>query len=255
MKKNKIYLFVALIFSMQLIGAQQVPTLKNPNEAVQDYVNLFSEQERYALNEKLRIYSDSTSTGIVIAILPTTDDDINFHAAEILAKWGIGQKGKDNGVLILMAYQQRKVAISTGYGVEEHLTDALCSQIISQDMIPYFKTGAYYQGFDKATTSIMQVLSGNFKPEPVKEDPSIFITIIAFAVILWGVYLAFKNPSGDNGKDNNQTGGGFDIFDMIILSNIGRSSGGFGGSGGSFSGGFGGFGGGSGGGGGASGSW
>lgn len=251
---KRLYYLIVLFLAAQSLLLAQVPKLKNPNEAVQDYVNLLSDQERMLLNTKLTHYADSTSTGIVIAIVPRTDDDINFHAAEILSQWKIGQKGKDNGVLILMASQQRKVAISTGYGVEEYLTDALSKQIIMQDMIPNFKQGNYYAGFDSATTSIMQVLSGTYKKDNTPTDEIPFFAILLFGIIMF-VVIAFLLKGGKGGN-NSRGGGGFDLFDMIILSSMGRNSGGFGGGfGRGSSGGFGGFGGGMGGGGGASGSW
>lgn len=255
MIKRFFFYFFLLFFVSFCFG--QLPSIKNPDYAVQDYVGILSEQESQFLNQKLYRHFEETSTRIVIAILPKVEDDINFQAAELLAKWKIGEKGKDNGVLILLAYEQRKVAISTAYGVEEYLTDALSKQIISQDMIPSFKMGNYYQGLNKATTSIIEVLSGKFKREPKSEEFSIFPFLIILIFVVIFMYFASKNRR--NGGDGNHKGGSdFDLFDMIILSNMGRSSGNFGGfgrsSGGGF-GGFGGFGGGMGGGGGASGSW
>lgn len=123
---------VIILITLQFVTAQNLPALKNKAEAVQDYVGLLSQSDRAALNEKLRSYTDSTSTGIVIAIVGTVDDDINYEAAQLLTKWGVGQKGKDNGVLILMAAESRKVAISTGYGVESYLTDALSGKLLSK---------------------------------------------------------------------------------------------------------------------------
>lgn len=252
---KKLYYCIILLFAIQPLLLVQVPKLKNPNEAVQDYANVLSDQERMFLNTKLAHYADSTSTGIVIAIVPTTNDDINFQAAEILSEWKIGQKGKDNGVLILMASEQRKVAISTGYGVEEYLTDALSKQIITQDMIPHFRQGNYYAGFDSATTSIMQVLSGTYKNDATSTQGIPFSVIVIFGIAMLLLIIALSR--GGKGGNNSRGGGGFDLFDMIILSSMGRNSGGFGGGfgGGGSSGGFGGFGGGMGGGGGASGSW
>ncbi len=252
----------ALFFCLQFVAAQNLPALKNKAEAVQDYVGLLSQSDRAALNEKLRSYADSTSTGIVIAIVSTVDDDINYEAVQLLTKWGVGQKGKDNGVLILMAAESRKVAISTGYGVESYLTDALSRQIIEQDMIPAFKRGDYYAGFDAATTSIMQVLQGTYKADKrtaVNDAKDIFAAIFVFVIIVLLFILAIKRGNKGGGNGNNSRG--LDLFDIIMLSSLGRSSGGgfssggFGGFGGGSSGGFGGFGGGMGGGGGASGSW
>lgn len=250
-------LIFGLLFAF-LGNAQNIPALKNPTQAVQDYANLLSESEKQALNQKLTTYADSTSTGIVIAILPSVEDNINFFAAEMLAQWKIGQKGKDNGVLILMAKEQRRVAISTGYGVEPYLTDALSKQIIMQDMIPAFKQGDYFAGFDRATTSIMQVLSGTFQGQPHSDSelPNFFISLFLFMLLVFILlYFLGKGKNGGN-SGRSYRDAGPDLSDIIILSRMGRSQGGFGGfSGGGFSGGFGGFGGGMGGGGGASGSW
>lgn len=224
---------------------------------MQDYAGLLSAHEQDLLNTKLSHYADSTSTGIVIAIMTDVEDDINFQAAQMLSKWGVGQKGKDNGVLLLMAVNQRKVAISTGYGVEDKLTDARSRRIIQNEIIPQFRNGNYYAGFDQGTTAIMEVLSGAFSQD--KQDDSIdsFGIVIFFLILFIIVVLFLNSKNRGKGKGGDGFGGGFDLGDFIILTSMGRSSsGGFGGFGsGRSGGGFGGFGGGMGGGGGASGSW
>lgn len=129
-------------------------------------------------------------------------------------------------------------------------------------MIPAFKRGDYYAGFDAATTSIMQVLQGTYKADKrtaVNDAKDIFAAIFVFVIIVLLFILAIKRGNKGGGNGNNSRG--LDLFDIIMLSSLGRSSGGgfssggFGGFGGGSSGGFGGFGGGMGGGGGASGSW
>lgn len=231
------------------------------DRAVQDYANLLTEQQQLALNIKLKNYADSTSTGIVVAIMKDIEDDINFQAAQILTDWGLGQKGKDNGVLLLMAVNQRKIAISTGYGVEDKLTDAMSRRIIQNDIIPYFKQNDYYEGFNQGTTAIMSVLSGTYKNTESAENFNAFpFLFILFFIILFIIISIKSSKNGRNGGGNNRSGnGGMDLTDFIILSSLGRSmssGGSFGSGGGGFSGGgFGGFGGGMGGGGGASGSW
>ncbi|CEN52776.1 conserved exported hypothetical protein [Capnocytophaga canimorsus] len=110
--KKYLYIVLCLITATGL--AQSVPKKLFENRAVQDYVGLLNESQQQALNTKLIQYADSTSTGIVIAIVSDVEDDINFQAAQMLSQWGVGQKGKDNGVLLLMAVNQRKIAISTG---------------------------------------------------------------------------------------------------------------------------------------------
>ncbi|MDO5608200.1 MAG: TPM domain-containing protein [Capnocytophaga sp.] len=259
--KKIIVSYLVFLFGA-LASAQPVPKKLHADRAVQDYVNLLTDQEQLALNVKLKNYADSTSTGIVIAIVSDVEDDINFQAAQFLADWGIGQQGKDNGVLLLMAVNQRKIAISTGYGVEDRLTDAMSRRIINNDIIPYFRDAQYYQGFDAGTTTIMQVLSGAFKGQPATDDGELYYALIFFLFILvFFILVAVASHKSGGGNNNRSGGSGMDLTDFIILSQLGRSrsSGGFGGfgsSGGGFSGGgFGGFGGGMGGGGGASGSW
>lgn len=250
-KYNRLHqLCFIILFCFACTNYAQIPQPLNTNQAVQDYVKLLSNTEQQALNDKLRNYADSTSTAIVIAILPSVEDNINFQAAQILSQWKIGQKNKDNGVLILMAVEQRKVAISTGYGIEEYLTDALSKQIIMQDIIPEFKKANYYVGFDKATTSIIQVLEGTYQRE-AHQEPFPWGGIVLLGILIL-ITLFFSGKNQSNGNHKNR---GFTFDDIIILSSLGRNSGGFGGGFGSTGGGFGGFGGGMGGGGGASGSW
>lgn len=251
-------LYIFLLIS-GIVFSQSVPQKLFPDRAVQDYVNLLSSSQQEELNFKLKSYADSTSTGIVIAIVKNVEDDINFQAAQMLSQWGVGQKGKDNGVLLLMAVNQRKIAISTGYGVEERLTDAMCRRIIERDILPHFRRQDYYSGFDNGTTTIMKVLSGAYKNDASSEipDASSLIIFFLFAIFILFIVSKFLGKGRGGGNNGNGNSGGFDLADFIILSSLGRSSsGGFGGfGGGRSSGGFGGFGGGLGGGGGASGSW
>lgn len=226
---------------------------------------LLDESQKQAIEQKLIHYADSTSTQIVVVVIPTTDgDDIDRYKVDLAHSWGIGQKGKDNGILLLVAKDDRKVAIATGYGTEHLLTDAMSSLIIQNDILPSFKQGDFYSGIDNGTTAIIKVMSGEYKEERKnlrKGDNDgggggIFIFIIIFIVII--IILA-KRGGGRGG--NNSGGFGSTLTDILILSSLGRgggSRGGFGGFGGS-SGGGGGFGGGFGGGGfgggGASGGW
>lgn len=250
-----------LFFAIHTVFSQSIPKKLFTDRAVQDYVGLLSPSEQNQLNIKLKHYADSTSTGIVIAILKDVEDDINFQAAQMLAQWGIGQKDKNNGILLLMAVNQRKIAISTGYGVEDRLTDALSRRIIERHILPNFRRQDYYTGFDQGTTAIIQTLSGAYKNDRSTNDGDITpIVIFLIALLIFIILmLIFGKKNNQNGNDNHR-GGGFDLADFIILSSLGRSSsGGFGSFGGGRSsggfGGFGGFGGGLGGGGGASGSW
>src|SRR5690606_29662751 len=125
---------------------------------------LLQDSEKQNLENKLIQYSDTTSTQIVIVIIDSTNgEDIGFLGANWLTAWGIGQKNKDNGILILLAHKDRKVFINTGYGVEHLLTDFVSKQIVEKEIIPEFKKGNFYQGLDNGTTAIFKVLKGEYK--------------------------------------------------------------------------------------------
>lgn len=252
---------VLILFGLSLTGYAQndLPPKPKLQTSVYDGANILNSSQLNALKRKLINYADSTSTQIVVITVPSTNgDDINLYTAELGQKWGIGQKGKDNGVILLIAFKDRKMAIQNGYGVESTLTDFLSKRIIDQIIVPEFKRGSYYRGIDLGTTAMMQVLSGQFKEtrqfktkKKSKKFP--FGTIIIFIIIF--LILSRRNKGGGKGGRFR----GPSILDALILSSLGSSGGGsFGGSsGGGFSGGgfSGGFGGGGFGGGGASGGW
>ncbi len=261
MKKILWMLLLGLFFVNISTAQYKIPDKPRKQTSVYDYVNLLSESQRQNLESKLVNYSDSTSTQIVLVIIESTKgENIAYLGAQWLTKWGIGQEGKDNGVLITLAKKDRKVNINTGYGVEHLLTDFKSRQIIESRIIPEFKKGNYFKGLDRGTDGIFEVLIGEFKETQKKKrnknkDDSGFPKFIIF-IIFFILLLIFKGRGGGRGRRKSTAGS---LLDVIILSNMGRSSGGsFGGFGGgsSSSGGFGGgFGGGMGGGGGATGSW
>ena len=266
MKTQKIYLVLTLfLIGMVATAFSQngIPDAPKKQTSLYDYANLMSPQEQQFLERNLIRYSDSTSTQIVVVTLTSIGaNDIAMFGAELGQKWGIGQKGKDNGILVLVAKTERKINISTGYGVEHLLTDALSRRIIEQLIKPQFKSGNFYAGLDKGTQAIFQVLNGEFKASPKKKTskrdntPKIKGLFIIIILIL---YFVFRNRSGGGGSGRGRRNASSDILTAILFSSMGRSSG-FGG--GSSSGGFGGgggfsggFGGGGFGGGGASGGW
>jgi|TARA_R110002012_G_scaffold321121_3_gene547596 uncharacterized protein len=248
---------VALLLSNAAIAQFTIPpkpTKQSEQTSLYDYINLLSGSEKNALEQKLLRYSDSTSTQILVAIIGTSNgDDLALVGAKWGQQWGIGQADEDNGILIILAKEDRKIDINTGYGIEYRVSDRTAEKIINQIMIPEFKSGNFYSGLDKGTDALFYALNGEFKEDrdfSKKNDNSRFVFLIIIFII---IIILLRNRGGKGGK-----GGGGSLLDVIILSNMGRT-GGFGG-GGSFgggsSGGFGGgFGGGGFGGGGASGGW
>lgn len=253
---RKILILVSvIIFNFQLAFSQN-PYPDKPTSWVNDYAKLLQPEEANALNAKLGYYEDSTSTQIfVVTLNDHGDQPISMMAAEIGQKWGVGQKGKENGMLVLIYPAERQIWIATGYGLEEFIPDATNKRIIETEIKPSFKNGQYYQGLDKGTTEIMNLLSGVYKAGQNKNKQSAGGAIggIIFLIILF--LLIFRSRSG-----GSQSLGRNLPFWMALgmLSSSRHSHGGsFGGfsSGGGGFGGFSGGGGGSFGGGGAGGSW
>ena len=260
MRYLKASLSFLLLFSFLHSWSQfEIPPKPSLQTSVYDYINLLPVGQKNALEQKLIRYSDSTSTHIVMAIIASTEgENINYLGAQWGQKWGIGQSGKDNGILVILARDDRKIAINTGYGIEGSLTDAMSRRIIQNVIIPEFKKGDYYQGLNLGADAIFDVLTGEFKEDRSFNENngppfSAFLPFIIFLVIL---FILWNRKGGNNGRGGRRRG--LSPWDVIILSNMGRSGssgGGFGG--GSFGGGGfgGGFGGGGFGGGGASGGW
>ncbi|WP_298120420.1 YgcG family protein [Flavobacterium sp.] len=259
----KFLLIVSLLLLHQLgFGQFTIPPKPDFQTSVYDYAKLLNESEKASLEDKLIKYSDSTTTQIVvITIDDLKNEDVGVVATNWAHTWGIGQADKDNGVIILVSKNDRKISIRPGYGVEDRLVAGICGEIIRNVITPEFKNGSYYNGLNKGADAIFQVLKGKYKGTRIKDsDKGSFLPIlifIVFFIILIIIISKNKNNGGNSGGF-----GGPDLADIIILSRMGRGGGfgggsfGGGGFGGGSSGGFGGgFGGGGFSGGGASGGW
>ena len=253
---KKLFLFVLALSGMIAHAQFDIPKKPSFQTSVYDYADVLNPQEEKELENKLVRYSDSTSTQIVVVTIPTLNgEDIGVLATNWAHKWGIGQENEDNGMIILLSKNDREISIRSGYGIEDRMTAGITGEIIRNVITPYFKVDNYFEGLDKGADAIFEVLKGKYKgSRKESNNPLPFILIVIFIIIL--LVLASR---GNKGGGNFRGGGGLDLGDIIILSSLGRSGGGFGG-GGSFGGGSsGGFGGGFGGGGfsggGAGGSW
>ena len=251
--------------------SQDIPARPNPPRLVNDFANVLSPDQREALERKLVAYDDSTSTQITIITIETTGDyGIEDYALKFLRDWGVGNKEKNNGIVLLAAMKDRRFRIETGYGMEGSVPDIVANEIIEGIIKPNFRESDYYRGFDLGTDALIKAASGEYKaPENYRKSqkqgnrggsiiPFIFILIIV-------IFIIGRGGGGRGGGGGMMSRRGYNGFwgglltGMLADSMRGGSrgggwsgGGGFGGGGG---GGFGGFGGGSGGGGGASGSW
>lgn len=240
---------IVLVMSFSL-WAQSIPEKPSPPRLVNDFTNTLTSQDIQLLENKLVGYEDSTSTQISIVVVPTIgDSDMNSYAVALGRAWGIGQAGKNNGILILWSTGERKVYIATGYGAEGALPDAYAKRIVENHIIPSFKQGQFAQGLSNGVDQIISYLSGEYVADSEAEEEfpaSIIFTFLLILLIF--VLIARRNKGGGGGF---RGGGG---MPYTTYTGWGPSSGNWGG-GSSGGGSFGGFGGGSFGGGGAGGDY
>jgi uncharacterized protein len=270
MIKKSFYLFAFLVFfctiSINRVFSQNIPERPNPPRLVNDFAGMLKAEEVNMLEQKLVAFDDSTSNQIAIVIVPSLGGyDKADYAQRLGEKWGVGQKGRNNGILILIkpktADSRGEVHISTGYGVEGPIPDLTCAEIVDREILPAFRNGDYYGGLNSATNTLMSLAKREFsaadyshraKKGAGKDIPFGLIIFIVFIIIA----MASRGSGGSNNKHIST--GGLPFWMLLGMMNSGRGSsgswGGFSGGGGG-GGGFGGFGGGSFGGGGAGGSW
>ncbi len=244
----------------------QIPDRPSPPRLVNDFANILDKSQLDRLESDLVAFDKETSTQIVIVTVPDLagydKGDFAFRLGE---KWGVGQKGKNNGIVILVkpktTESSGQVFVATGYGLEGVLPDAIVNNaVVDNEMIPSFKENDYYGGLAKGANVIMQITRGEYSAEQYQQSVqpgggSIVFFILLFIFFFWIFGRKRRNRFYSPGKSlpfwlamsmlsgNRHSGGG-------SFGNFSSGRGGFGGGGG-----FGGFGGGSFGGGGAGGSW
>lgn len=258
MKKVIWYLLlVSIVFGYGSFTYGRGDDYPKPQGYVSDYAGIISaEYEGYLERLALEIEEKVGIQVAVVSVKSLEGESVEGYAVALFEDWGIGKKGKDDGLLLLVAPKERKVRIETGYGLEGFLPDSLCGMIIDRIMIPCFKKGDYNQGVTAAMVYIAKIIEKEYKVKISLDSPEINISqprhgetrgrsIIGMLFSLLFFMLLLGSRTGLLG---------FLLLGFLGSSGYWRSGGYYGGSGG-FSGGFGGFGGGSSGGGGASGSW
>ncbi|MDT8385387.1 MAG: TPM domain-containing protein [Gammaproteobacteria bacterium] len=279
-------LAIGVVFWLFATGLQAAPDFPELTGRVVDTANLLSNVDEQQLTQQLKAHEDKTTNQVVVVTLNTLQGyDIADYGYQLGRHWGIGQADENNGVLLIVAPNQRKTRIEVGYGLEGTLTDSLSKQIIDYEMIPRFKKEDFAGGIKNGTAAITGILSGSIdakafkKSRPVKKNyfqkmiGFIFITLIlGFFLKAWlGIFKSSMVVFGGNlGIGYLMSGLEFGFLVALastvvhLFNNIdggrggrfggGYYGGGYGSGGGFGSGGFGG-GGGSFGGGGASGGW
>jgi uncharacterized protein len=263
MSTQTILLSICIIGFSAFPGSAQekLPVPSAPGSWVNDYAGVFSREEASRLDEKLNEFEYRSSTQIFVVTLSENDGyPASMLAPMIGEAWGVGQKGKDNGLLILVDMKERDIFISTGYGLEEYVPDAIARRIVENEILPRFKQGDYYGGIDAGTNVLISLLDGKFTPDQYRKQTASrggsAIGGVIFMIILFSLIFGGRRRSAGMGRSNLPLWIALGMLSGGRRSgswgNFSSGSGGFGGFGG---GGFGGGGGGSFGGGGAGGSW
>ncbi len=165
-RKFKTFVAVSLQLAMALscfsvLAQKPVPELWGLH--VHDEAKVLSQAIVDQLEKSLKIYEDSTSNQIAILIIPTLDGEpLEEYSLRVAEKWKLGKKEKDNGVLLLIAVDDHKMRIETGYGLEGALTDALCNRIIRNELAPHFRKDDYDAGVTSGIDAIIKGIGGEY---------------------------------------------------------------------------------------------
>ena len=241
--KRSLFALLTLASFVSVSAAQESADVPLLTARVTDLAGFLTPSEARLLEERLEAFEDSTSTQIAILTVPSLGGtSIEEYSIQTFEKNGIGQKNKDNGVLLLVAREERRLRIEVGYGLEGVLTDALSTQVIEREIKPAFREGRYGQGLLAGVDAIMAITAGEYTADGQATEIRNFFPLI---FVLLFVLLRFFVGGRRRGRLLGLPGWAY----LGGWHSSGGSSGG-----GSFGGGWSG-GGGLGGGGGASGSW
>ncbi|MCF7793031.1 MAG: TPM domain-containing protein [Candidatus Cloacimonetes bacterium] len=242
---KKIISLLILILVISQLTALKVPSLKG---RINDYAGILNSQEERNLESYLTQFENRSSIQIAVLTIKSLEgENLESYSIKVADEWKIGQPGEDNGVILLVAIQEKKLRIEVGYGLEGYLTDAKSGYIIRNYITPYFKKGEFYNGVAAGVQAITGVLTDELKitdqqiAQSEKEENG--RAQIPFGLLIFLFMIFF------GGFGRRRRGG---LFTALFLGSVlggGRGRSGGGGFGG-FSGGGGGFGGG-----GASGGW
>jgi len=180
------FLIFSLLISLSAFGQKAIPELWNTR--VHDDAHVLKQETIDKLEKQLELYEDSTSNQIAILILNTLEgESVEEYSIRVAEKWALGQKDKDNGVLLLVAVDDHKMRIEVGAGLEGVLTDAQSSRIIRNEMAPNFRRADFDAGITAAIDAIIAAIGGEYNGDDSSEVMELSTT--ARILIGLGIYL------------------------------------------------------------------
>ncbi|HWA06625.1 MAG TPA: TPM domain-containing protein [Ignavibacteria bacterium] len=230
--------------------SKSVPDEIKVKTYVTDKTSTLNSVQLKSLEQKLAAFEKETSNQVVVWMESSLDgNSVEDRSYEIAEQNGIGQKQKNNGVLLYIAKNDRKLRIEVGYGLEGALTDALCSQIIRNEITPNFKKGNFFDGINAGVDAIIKATKGEYaaEKETNKDNPfgnlcclplplMFFIIIVGFIIVMKILSRIFRWGRGSN-RSNWWWTGGSGSGSSWSSGSSDWSGGGFSGGGGSFGGG------------------
>ncbi len=160
---SRFFLLPILLLTGSILTGADIPYLTG---RITDNAQILSTETRQSLTETLKEYEDRTTNQIAVLTIPTLDgESIEEYAVKVFDAWKLGQKGKDNGILIIVVPNDHRMRIEVGYGLEPILTDGMAGEIIRTKMTPRFKEGDYDGGITNGALAVITVLEGGTLPE------------------------------------------------------------------------------------------
>jgi len=232
-------LVLSVILASGAFAAEVIPP--KPAGYFNDYANVVPKEKALAFNEKLAQFERETSNQVVVAVFPKmeSDSDVFDYTYRVKEQWGVGQKGTNNGAVLFVFVQDRKMFLQVGYGLEGVLPDITARDITEHVVKPHFKTGDYAAGLEAGINAIIQATRGEYKGSGQtvleKRGPAsgggsgalTFIIILFVALMLvrlgrkrggygytrsGGPFVASGWGGGLGGGSSSSSGGGFSGF-------------------------------------------
>jgi len=183
--------FVAVLLLLLLAGPARAEVAVPPLQArVSDLTGTLSAAQRQALEQELAAFERRKGSQIAVLIVPSTaPETIEQYSIRAAEQWQLGRKGVDDGVLLLVAKNDRALRIETGYGVEGVIPDAVAKRVIEEIIVPYFRQGDYYGGIRAGVDRLMRLIDGEPLPPPRARDTGWSGRPDLFPLLLFGVFF------------------------------------------------------------------
>jgi len=231
---------LCLLFCLPAFGLA-VP--ERPEGRVTDRTGSLTRNQITALERKLATFERETTNQIAVLLIPSLEgDSLEDYSIRLAEKWKIGQQGRNNGVILLIVKNDRKLRIEVGYGLEGALPDALAGTIIRNEISPRFREGQFYQGIDAGVNAVIAATKGEYKASPKRKRSQMeawipFLIAGAFLVFFMLAASRARRRQYHSGSSRGWTSGGGFWYGGSSGGGGGFDSGGFSGGGGDFGGG------------------